>query len=358
MLMGKRVHYVNALHQKYGPIVRIAPNEVAIADPAASKEIHSISSRYLKVHVDIGPVPNIFSMTDPKQHNIRRRLYSKGFSQASLRKHWEPAVRDVVRTAVSKIKLDARSGTADIFKWWMLMSNDIICLLTIGEGFGMLEKGEKNYHIITAVELHIGLAVRQFSSLLYFLGQLLSPLSPALDNIFSVGKQLYGYGSKAVQKVRSEKDGSASQMTFFARALEDVKADNALAANVSAELSDAEICVDAAGFQLAGSDTVAITLTFLVWCVLGQSALQTRLEQEVAGISGEVTDAACDQLPLLNAVIDETLRLHGAAPTALRRVVPSGGAMLGGYRIPEAAIVATQAYSLHRNPDIWKDPET
>lgn len=355
--MGRRVHYVHALHQKYGPIVRIAPGEIAISDPAATKEIHSVASRFLKVHVDIGPVPNVFSMTDPKQHNARRRLYNKGFSQASLRTHWEPRVRDVARTAVSKIKQEAQSGKADIFRWWMLMSNDIICLLTIGEGFGMLEKGEKNYHILTAVELHLGLAIKQFSSMLNYLGQLLSPVSPELDKIFNIGKRLYGYGTLAVKSVRAEKDANTHR-TFFARAAEDAKADKARGSKGSEELSDAEICVDAAGFQLAGSDTVAITLTFLLWCILNRPALRKELEQEVARIAGEVTDAACEKLPLLNAVIDETLRLHGAAPTALRRVVPAGGATLCGYRIPDTAIVATQAYSLHRNPEIWKDPET
>lgn len=357
ILMGRRVHYVQALHQKYGPIVRIAPNEIAISDPAASKEIHSVASRFLKVHVDIGPVPNIFSMTDPKQHNLRRRLYNKGFSQASLRTHWEPLVRDVIRSGVSKIKQDAQNSTADIFKWWMLTSNDIICLMTIGEGFGMLERGEKNYHILTAVELHLGLAVNQFSSLLNYFGQLLSHVSPELDKIFSVGRRLYGYGTMAVQNVRAEKDANAHR-TFFARAAEDAKAEKARGAKGSEELSDAEICVDAAGFQLAGSDTVAITLTFLLWCVLDRPALRKELEQEVAGMSGDVTDAACEKLPLLNAVIDETLRLHGAAPTALRRVVPAGGTTLCGYRIPDTAIVATQAYSLHRNPEVWEDPET
>lgn len=354
--MGRRVHYVHALHQKYGPIVRIAPNEVAISDPAATKEIHSVASRFHKLHVDIGPVPNIFSMTDPKQHNTRRRLYNKSFSQASLRTHWEPRVREVVQTAVSKIRKEAQSGTADIFKWWMLMSNDIVCLLTIGEGFGLLEKGEKDYHILTAVELHLGLAIKQFSSLLNYLGQLLSPLSPELDKIFNIGKRLYGYGTLAVKSVRAEKDANAHR-TFFARVVEDVKADKERGAKGGEELSDAEICVDAAGFQLAGSDTVAITLTFLLWCVLDRPALRKELEQEVAGIS-ETTDAACEKLPILNAVIDETLRLHGAAPTALRRVVPTGGATLCGYHIPDTAIVATQAYSLHRNSDVWKDPDT
>lgn len=114
---------------------------------------------------------------------------------------------------------------------------------------------------------------------------------------------------------------------------------------------------DSVGFQLAGSDTVGITLTYLVWSVLQDETLRKDLEAEVSTLT-EVSDIECEKLPLLNAVIDETLRLHGAAPTALRRVVPTGGTTLVGYRIPEGAIVATQAYSLHRNGDVYPDPDS
>jgi averufin monooxygenase len=352
IVMGRRVHYVQALHDKYGPVVRIAPNEVTIADAAAAKEIHSMGSPYLKLHIDVGPVQNIFSTADPKEHGVRRRFYAKSFSQASLRKHWEPAVRDNVKKAVSKIRQDAQSGTADVFKWWMFMANDIVSLMTVGEGSSKLEQGKKYSDVLTAEELHITLGVRQFSQLLYTLGRLFSPVFPTLDKIFYFEKSFFAYGGKAIQSIHT------GGQTFFTRALQDAKAENALAPNSKVELTDMEIAVDATGFQLAGSDTIAITLTFIVWCVLNRPQLRKQLEEEVAGITGEVTDAACEQLPLLNAVIDETLRLHGGAPTSLRRSVPPGGATLGGYRIPDTAVVATQAFSLHRNPDIWENPET
>ncbi|KAH0080488.1 hypothetical protein KCU60_g16681, partial [Aureobasidium melanogenum] len=38
---GRRIFYIDDLHKKYGPIVRISPKEVAVADPAAFKQIHA-----------------------------------------------------------------------------------------------------------------------------------------------------------------------------------------------------------------------------------------------------------------------------------------------------------------------------
>ncbi len=60
----------------------------------------------------------------------------------------------------------------------------------------------------------------------------------------------------------------------------------------------------------------------------------------------------------MNKVIDETLRLYSAAPGSLPRIVPAGGAILGGYHIPGGTTVSTQAYTFHRNPKIFPNPES
>lgn len=231
------------------------------------------------------------------------------------------------------------------------LANDAMFLLTLGQGFGMIEKGEPVDKMLTAEALHKMLAWAQFSLPLFLLGRLLSPLSRTLDKTFCADKQYGVYGTQAVQQARTEGKTGAIR-TVFARALEDANADDTLKANGKVQLTDEEIAVDTSGFQLAGSETVSFTLTFLTWCVLQRPALQKQLEGEIAGISGEITDAACEQLPLLNAVTNETLRLHGGNPTGLKRVAPQGGATLGGYRIPQGTIVTTQAWSLHRNPQM------
>jgi hypothetical protein len=45
---GKHEKNIRALHKKYGNIVRIAPNEVAIADPQAIKTIYSTGGGFSK----------------------------------------------------------------------------------------------------------------------------------------------------------------------------------------------------------------------------------------------------------------------------------------------------------------------
>jgi cytochrome P450 len=151
-LGARRVHYIHAMHQRYGPIVRISPEEVAIADVDASVQIHKPGSGFLKSawydSATGGREPGIFAMRDPKQHAARRRLFARAFSNSSLLRNWEPELRQDVTTAVSSIKADAMNGEADVMKWWTLMTTDIIAHLAFGESFGMLKLGKVTVMVI------------------------------------------------------------------------------------------------------------------------------------------------------------------------------------------------------------------
>jgi hypothetical protein len=66
-----------------------------------------------------------------------------------------------------------------------------------------------------------------------------------------------------------------------------------------------------------------------------------------------------DSLPLLDATLRETLRLHAAAPGPQPRVTPftSTPISINGYgNIPGGVKVSSSAYTLHRNPEIYPNP--
>ena len=146
VVTGNRIHYIHALHAQYGPIVRISPHEVAISDPESVSAIHKIGSGFLKSawydgNTSMGE-PGIFSMRDPQQHSARRKLFARAFSVSSLLANWEPEIREKTGLAVEKIKSDAMGAGADVFKWWTLMTTDVIAHLSFGESFHMLEQGK------------------------------------------------------------------------------------------------------------------------------------------------------------------------------------------------------------------------
>ncbi|EED21102.1 cytochrome P450, putative [Talaromyces stipitatus ATCC 10500] len=360
ILNGNRVNYVQSLHEKYGPFVRIAHNEVVTCDAAATKEIHAIGTNWRKwSHIPDDITPNIFSIVDPKQHSIRQRFYRKFFQQATLRKTMEPAVLSTAETAIKGMKkdADAAGNIVNVHEWFMLFSNDIMSLLTFGEGFGLMDKGERKGSVMTPVELHKMNAWLELSLPIFLLGRfVLSHFSERMRAIFRADVALNPSEDKAIAQLRmGEKDEEGR--TVFARAIEDAKEDEMLKFHGKTRLTDDEIAADALGFQLAGAEPVGVSLTYLIWCILRHPDVQRQIEMEVAGV--ELSDAALEKLPILTAAILESLRLWGGNATAMRRRedITDGGVLLGGlYLIPKGTIVSTQAYSLHRNPDNWKDP--
>jgi cytochrome P450 len=155
------------------------------------------------------------------------------------------------------------------------------------------------------------------------------------------------HGGRSIQNMRN---GNGNAMNLFGQML------TASENKEKVILTDKDIREEAGNLIVAGSDTTAVTLTYLVWAVLKQPDLQTRLENEIAELSDELGKGELETAPLLNSVIEETLRLYGAAPGALPRTVPEQGTIICGYHIPGGAIVSTQAYTNHRDPLAFADP--
>lgn len=79
------------LHRRYGPLVRIAPDEIACADPEAIRKIYSTTSPLNKsdfYHIwDVGAFskyPNAFAIVDENMHFERRRIVSSVYSMSTV----------------------------------------------------------------------------------------------------------------------------------------------------------------------------------------------------------------------------------------------------------------------------------
>lgn len=123
-------------------------------------------------------------------------------------------------------------------------------------------------------------------------------------------------------------------------------------------LHDIQAAAECNDHMAAGIDTTGDGLCFLMW-ELSQphnSHIQERLHLEV---SQAPVDVALDDLPYLDAVIKEALRLAPPIPMSFPRYVPKGGCIIDGYHIPEGTIVSCQPYSVHRlNDQVFPRPDT
>lgn len=107
---------------------------------------------------------------------------------------------------------------------------------------------------------------------------------------------------------------------------------------------------------IAGHETTAVTLTWALALSAGRPDVMARLHAEADALDVDVPGLGdIPRLTYTRQVIDEALRLYPAV-WALPRTAARED-LLGGYRVPQGAIVNVLVHELHRQPDLWPDPE-
>jgi cytochrome P450 len=171
---------------------------------------------------------------------------------------------------------------------------------------------------------------------------------PSIQKFIHCNSRMTSYGSAAIQRSKVLAEKGETGGTIFNKMVEDNEA--------GIGLSDKLLEQEAGNFIIAGSDTTARTLTYLTWLILKHPRVKQRIQDEVDRLPATFSCKDATDLPYLMATIKETLRLYGAAPGSLPRIVPAGGRNLGGYLLPEGTTVSTQAWTLHRDASIFEKP--
>jgi hypothetical protein len=131
-----------------------------------------------------------------------------------------------------------------------------------------------------------------------------------------------------------------------------------------------EIASDMFDMNAAALETSGITLTYLYYELSRHPEVQTKLREELLTLSPSFTfpvpegqepelpdSKAVDRLPLLDAILQETLRLYQAVPGRQPRITPAKGCTLAGYTdIPGGVVVQSYGSVLHQNPAVFPGP--
>jgi cytochrome P450 len=122
-------------------------------------------------------------------------------------------------------------------------------------------------------------------------------------------------------------------------------------------MTDREVRDQVITLMLAGYETTANALCW-TWYLLSQNPRPMRvLRDEVRSVLGGRTPTVADlqRLPYNRMVLDESMRLYPPAWILGRRAVAED--KLGEHVIPAGSVVAMSPYAMHRNPDLWDEPE-
>ncbi|KAJ3487383.1 hypothetical protein NLG97_g6423 [Lecanicillium saksenae] len=353
MLRGFTPGYAHELHKKYGRIVRTGPDEISIADIGDVKKVYDHKETFIKhpAYRTLAPskVDSMFNTSDIELHRRYRRLLAPPMSESSL-KPIIPEVYSHANATIYKMSEELQTrGTVDIFKWWWFYATDTIGDLTFGSSFNMTESGKKNQYFEDLLAVNKSAGIRLLVPGLNKLAQYIT--IPLVSDAIEGARRMRNY---AVQSIARQKESALAgneraKNTLFSKVLE--AKDNDI-------LSEEEVVVNAQTYITAGSDTTSNTLTYLTWEVTSHPQIRDKLVAEVATLPDDFTEADTRELRYLDQVIKETLRLYAAVPCTLARVVPPEGVSLSGYWIKGGTTVGCQAYTMHRDTEIFPDPDS
>ncbi|KGO65675.1 Cytochrome P450 [Penicillium italicum] len=350
------------LHQKHGDYVRLGPNVVSVRNLDALKTIYGINKGYQKQQLAKGrPTPTLFSTIDENFHAAIKRPVSSAYSMSTLTE-FEPFVDKTIETLFGRLdEFVAGAKVCDIAAWLQYYAFDVIGELTFSKPLGFLEKGKDVDGIIGALEHMLDYSGK--------IGQM-----PWLDYLFIKNplKSLFGGGSTgAVARfARARLDERLNQKStspvankkkdFMDRFLE--------AKNEHPKIvTDNQVFSYTVSNMNAGSDTTAISLRAILYYTLKNPQASMKLHQEltVALKEKRITlpvswKQSQEQLPYLDAVIKEALRLHPAVGLMLERIVPAEGLQLpdGGPFLPAGTIVGANPWIIHRSQVFGEDIES
>jgi cytochrome P450 len=114
---------------------------------------------------------------------------------------------------------------------------------------------------------------------------------------------------------------------------------------------------NAATFYLAGHETTANAVTWTIFCLSEQPALQEQAAEEAAAALASGGDDADlpNRLPLLRRVVEESLRLYPPAPRMDRQAVDRD--RLGDAAVEPGDIVSVWPWLVHRSRRLWDEPD-
>jgi cytochrome P450 len=110
---------------------------------------------------------------------------------------------------------------------------------------------------------------------------------------------------------------------------------------------------------IAGSDTSATTIRSVMLNISSNPPVYQKLQAEIdkaielGKISSPVKDSEGRQLPYLQAVIKEALRLMPPASGGLFKQVPPGGDVIDGMFIPAGTQIGSSVMAVHRSTKIY-----
>ncbi|KAB8242340.1 cytochrome P450 [Aspergillus flavus] len=346
---------VRQLHDVYGDVVRVAPDELSYRTEQAWKDIHGYSRNFPKdmrfYQTSKNKAPSVVIAPDGV-HGRQKRAILRAFSERAMKSH-EHLLRPFVDSLIQKLQHASTStegGAVDLTEWYNYIMFDFMAHELFGQSLGCLENGVNH----PWVDMLFG-SIKVWA----FLSQ--SKYFPNLSWIIKTAVRLFcrdllNHRSKKLGCIASkipEGEGSDSSLPTFNSFLRANKGPHST-------LSTEEVLSNHSFMMMAGSETTATLLSGCTFFLLKHPQVYKKLTSEIRNrfsSSTEMTFSSLANMAYLRAVLQEALRMYPPLPLGMPRVVPPGGAIISGQFVPEKTSVAVASWATYQSSSNFNTPQ-
>ncbi|KAH8672692.1 cytochrome P450 [Tricladium varicosporioides] len=384
------------LHKKKGPILRLAPNELSVnCYEGGIKTIYGggfeKTDFYARIFHNYDGTTNMLSMVDSQLHAKRKRMLSNVYSKSYVLS--SPTIQFTTKSIMFGRLLPLFQGSSEtktpieVLSLNYAYSMDAFMVYQFGLDLGsnfIENTPQREWYLrnffIRRPYMFWTTEVPTFNSMVKKIGFRLVPKwcdkstteledwnLDICDKAESILSEQAVPDSTNVPVIYSQvrqgmrKQGQDLESTYNPNFLQ-AKQKYPHRLEIASEMFD---------HNAAALETSGITLTYVYYELSRRPELQACLRKELLTLSPPILfpilkgqepllpdSKAVDALPLLDAILQETLRLWAAVPGGQPRKTPSPSCTLAGYKnIPPGVRVQSSAYILHRNEEVFPEPE-
>ncbi|KAF4553270.1 Cytochrome P450-like protein 14 [Elsinoe fawcettii] len=326
------------MHKKYGPVVRLAPDQVSFISLDAMKEIYqSGGSGYDKPDFyDMFKQYNhrtMFSMLGKEEHAQRKKLFAERYAMSNVAR---PEVMDGIAIRAAKVVDKCKASIGSYLDAYFVLHcyaiDGVSHLLFNPGGTNTLDDPSHREYVeeLTYYDQVRGRMIEMYLPWLHNVITRLQPSSMSLSQRF------------VLDQVEQQRLGPSAVLHRLSK---------------NPDLSVIQAAAECMDHMAAGIETTGDGLCFLMHelSLPRSQHFQDRLREELR----QNPTAKLESLEYLDAVVKEGLRRFPPIPMNLPRLVPAGGRTISGYVLPEKTNVSCPAYSMHLlNEDVYPDGET
>ncbi|TQS33634.1 hypothetical protein Golomagni_06013, partial [Golovinomyces magnicellulatus] len=350
VIKGDLIYRVQDWHDAYGPVVRVAPNELSFKNPEAWKDIYgrkTSEGRYEipthKPYYDPLDQPNSLLVAPREHHDWLRKIISPGFSDRTIRAQEENLGQyvDLLMEQLSAQCTSADNNRVNMADWMTFCTFDIIGSLTFGSDFDCLRTGKYHPWVHTIIS-----TLRELTFLRALEAMGMSAVVKFL--IFTVG-----IGAK---QFKEQEAITMSKMN--ARLKMGTEKNDFMDELIKAKVDPSELHRHVGLFVIAGSETSATLLTGAVYLLATNPEAYKKWQDEVRNTfekESDITLLTVNKLDYMLAVLKEALRLYPPVAGAPARMVPKGGATIAGHFINEGTEVGIYQWAVNHDEEFFFD---